>query len=258
MDLLEALWLAIAAFAAGAVNAVAGGGSLISFPALLAAGYSAKVANVTNTVALMPGYFGGALGYREELRRQRRRILVLAIPCVLGAIAGAALLLSTSEDTFEIVVPFLILFACLLMIFQERLSGWAQRHQLHSRGGDHVPVTLIGAIFLCGIYGGYFGAALGIMMIALLTILLPDDIQHSNALKTVMSTLINSVAAVYFMIFGPVEWGPAAVMAVAALGGGYLGAGIARRLGSELLKRVIIVIGLIVTAVLFADLLDVI
>jgi len=255
MDLLEAIGLAAAAFAAGAVNAVAGGGSLISFPALLAAGYSAKVANVTNTVALLPGYFGGAVGYREELRPQRTRIIVLAAPCVLGAIAGAALLLATPGDAFEVVVPFLILFACLLMIFQEQLSAFAQHHQLHSRGGDHVPIALIAAIFFCGIYGAYFGAALGIMMIALLTILLPDDIQHSNALKASMSLMINAVAALYFVLFGPVAWEPAAVMALAALAGGFLGAGAARRLGSEWLKRVIIAVGLVVTVILFADLL---
>ena len=129
MDWLEAFGLLAAALVAGAVNAVAGGGSLISFPALLVAGYPAKTANVTNTVALWPGYLGGSLGYRNELRYQRRRIIFLLAPSVLGAIAGSAILLSTSEDAFEAVVPFLILFATALMAFQKQLAALAERHQ---------------------------------------------------------------------------------------------------------------------------------
>ena len=139
MDWLEALGLLTAAFAAGAVNAVAGGGSLISFPALLVAGYPAKTANVTNTVALWPGYLGGSLGYRDELRDQRRRIIFLLAPSVLGAIAGSAILLSTSEDAFEVVVPFLILFATALMAFQKQLTDFAERHRLAARSDDHMP-----------------------------------------------------------------------------------------------------------------------
>src|SRR5712692_10383127 len=137
MDLIEVAGLTVAAFAAGAVNAVAGGGSLISFPALLAAGYPAKTANVTNTVALWPGYLGGSLGYREELRGQRRRIALLIAPTVLGAIAGSAILLSTPGDAFKLMVPFLILFAVVLMIFQERLGELATAHQLHTDGESH-------------------------------------------------------------------------------------------------------------------------
>lgn len=250
MDVYEAFFLAAAAFAAGAINAVAGGGSLVSFPALVGAGYSSKVANVTNTVALWPGYIGGSWGYRGELDRQRRRIALLAVPSVAGALAGSVVLLATSESLFERIVPFLILFACGLMAIQDRLAQWALTHRLSSTGGDHVPAALHATTFLLAIYGAYFGAGLGILTLAVLGILLPDDLQHSNALKGLLSALINLVAVVYFAIFGPVEWAPAAVMASAALAGGYLGVGLARRLGKRWLRVTVIAYGVAVAAVL--------
>jgi uncharacterized membrane protein YfcA len=250
MDLLEVAGLAAAAFAAGAINAVAGGGSLISFPALLAAGYPAKVANVTNTVALWPGYLGGSLGYRQELRHQRRRVALLLVPSVLGAIAGSAILLSTPADAFEAIVPFLIVFAVIVMIFQERLAEFATAHQLHSGGDDRVPMPLHVAMFLLAAYGAYFGAGLGILTLAAFSILLPDDLQRSNALKAMTSLLINAVAVLYFAAFGPVEWGAAALMAGGALAGGYLGVGLARRLGAVWLRRAVIAYGVAAAVVL--------
>src|SRR5881296_2355467 len=147
MDVAELIGLPTAAFIAGAINAVAGGGSLITFPALVAAGYPARTANVTNTVAIWPAFLGGSLGYREELGRQRRRIAVLLTPCVLGAIAGSAILLSTSEDTFRAIVPFLILSAVVLMLFQERLSAFANARQIRSKSDDHVSIVLQGVMF---------------------------------------------------------------------------------------------------------------
>lgn len=251
MDLFQVLGLAAAAFAAGAINAVAGGGSLVSFPALLAAGYPSKAANVTNTVALWPGYIGGSYGYRGELNRQRRRIGALTTPSILGALAGSAILLGTPDSAFDAIVPFLILFACALMAFQEPLGAWAERHRLVSRSADHVPVTLLAGIFVLSVYGAYFGAGLGILTLAVLGILLPDDIQHSNALKGLLSALINLVAVVYFAAFGPVRWAPALIMAVGALAGGYLGVGLARRLGKRWLRLSVITYGVIVAAVLF-------
>jgi len=254
MDLLEVAGLAVAAFAAGAVNAVAGGGSLISFPALVAAGYPAKAANVTNTIALWPGYLGGSLGYRRELRGQRRRVALLLAPTVLGAIAGSAILLSTPGAAFETIVPFLIIFAVVAMIFQERLAEFAAAHQLHSRGDDHVPMPLHAAMFLLATYGAYFGAGLGILTLAAFSILLPDDLQHSNALKGMTSLLINAVAVICFAAFGPVEWEPAALMAGAALAGGYLGVGLARRLGATWLRRAVIAYGIAAALVLLVRL----
>jgi len=253
MDLIEALLLAAAGFGAGAVNALAGGGTLVSFPALVAAGYAAKVANVTNTVAIWPGYVGGSLAYREELLEQRRRFVTLTIPSVLGALAGAALLLQTSESAFEQIAPFLILFAAGLLAFQGRLSGFAAHHQIGSGGGDHLPPALHGALFLSGIYGAYFGAGLGIINLAVLTILLPDDIQHSNALKTALSMVVNGIAAAAFALFGPVEWLPALVMGAAALAGGYIGVGLARRLGPVWLRRAVIAFAVVFALAMFVS-----
>jgi hypothetical protein len=252
MDILEATGLVAAAFAAGAINAVAGGGSLISFPALLAAGYPSKAANVTNTVALWPGYLGGSYGYRGELRRQRSRIIALLAPSVAGALAGSVILLATPESVFDAFVPFLILFACGVMAAQDPLARFAQAHQIASRGGDHVPLSLHALVFLMSVYGAYFGAGLGILLLAFLSILLPDDIQHSNALKGLLSALINAVAVAYFVLFGPVRWAPMLVMAVGALAGGYFGVGIARRLGKRWLRISVISYGVLVALVLLA------
>lgn len=250
MDVIEALGLAAAAFAAGAINSVAGGGSLVSFPALIAAGYPSKTANVTNTVALWPGYIGGSIGYRGELERQRRRIVALTVPSVIGALLGSVILLATPDSAFDAIVPFLILFACGLMAFQDPLGRFAQTHRLVSRADDHVPLALHLGIVVLSMYGAYFGAGLGIMTLAVLGILLPDDIQHSNALKGLLSALINLVAVVYFGLFGPVEWLPAFVMAAGALAGGYYGVGIARRLGRKWLRITVIAYGVFVALVL--------
>ena len=251
MGLLEAFVLVVAAFAAGAINAVAGGGSLVSFPALLAVGYSSKVANVTNSVALWPGYVGGSIGYRGELGPQRRRITVLAIPSVVGALAGSAILLATPDSAFDAFVPFLILFACGLMAFQDPLGRFASTHKLSAQTADHVPIALLASVFALAVYGAYFGAGLGILTLAILSILLPDNLQQSNALKGMLSLLINFVAVVYFAAFGPVEWLPALIMAGGALSGGYLGVGIARRLGRKWLRLAVIAYGLTVAIVLF-------
>lgn len=243
------------AFVVGAINAVAGGGSLISFPVLLGFGYDSKTANVTNTVGLWPGYVGASYGYRGELGRHRARLIALAAPSVLGAIAGSVILLSTPQSAFDVIVPFLIIFACLLMAFQDSLARFAANHRLGSRGDDHVPVPMLFATFVLAVYGAYFGAGLGILTLAVFGILLPDDIQRSNALKGLQSLLINAVAVVYFAAFGPVEWAPAAIMAVGAVLGGFLGVGVARRLGRQWLRLAVISVGLVVAAVLIVQLL---
>jgi hypothetical protein len=250
MEILQHIGLLAAAFAAGAINAVAGGGSLISFPALVAFGFVSKTANVTNTVALWPGYVGGSFGYRDELRRQRRRLLALLPTCAAGAVTGSIVLLSTPESAFDAIVPFLILFACGLMAFQDRLSAFAQAHRLASQGDDRVPVLLLPVTFVLAIYGAYFGAGLGIVMLAFLSILLPDDIQHSNALKGMLSLIINGVAVIYFVAFGPVRWIAVIVMGSGAVAGGYLGVGVARRLGRTWLRVAVISYGLVVVAVM--------
>lgn len=254
MDVLEAIGLLAAATTAGAINAIAGGGSLISFPALLAAGYPAVEANVTNTVAIWPGTVGGSLGYRRELQVQRGRLMGLLLPCILGSLLGSIILLAAPESAFDAVVPFLIIFACAVMAFQDTLSDFAVHHKLGT--GEHttnVPFSLQAVMFVVAIYGGYFGAGLGIVTLAFLGILIKDDLQRLNALKGLLALLINFVAVLYFAVFGPVQWGIAIVMAVGALAGGYAGAGMARRLNRRVLRILVVGYGLVVAAILLVN-----
>jgi uncharacterized membrane protein YfcA len=254
MDATEALGLLAAALVAGAINSVAGGGSIITFPALLAAGYSSKTANVTNTVALWPAYVGASLGYREELRGQWRRLLQLAIPNLAGGLTGALVLLATPEGAFDVVVPFLILFACALMAFQDGIGSFTAHHRAAFADTGQMPVPIFISMFFLGIYGGYFGAALGIMTLAVFAVLLGDDLQRLNALKGMSSLIINAIAVAWFIAFGPVEWAPAGVMAAGAFVGSYAGVPIARRLGQRWLRIAVIGFGVVVAVVLFAQL----
>jgi uncharacterized membrane protein YfcA len=232
-----------AAFAAGMINSVAGGGTLLSFPALVWLGRDPVIANATSTVALWPGSFGGLLGFRRELRDNRKWALWLGIPSLAGGALGAFLLLHTPSDTFSLIVPYLILGATLLMAAQEQIT---KRLQLSSPGRPS-PVWWSGALFfqfLVGIYGGYFGAGIGILMLAALGLLGQTDIHEMNALKNLFALFINGVAALYFIVSGAVIWIDVLVMAVAATVGGYFGAGIARRLGRRFVRRLVIFIGL--------------
>jgi uncharacterized membrane protein YfcA len=273
LDPAQLLLLAAAALVAGAVNAVAGGGSLLSFPALLAVGYPAITANVTNAVALTPGYFGGALGYRRELAGQRRRIVALGATSAVGAVVGAFLLLVSSPELFERIVPFLIFLACGLLALQTRLSRLVQARRAGdsdpepsgnprpgapaagSAGADRHPSPagadrhtgpLFVTQFLAAVYGAYFGAGVGIMMLAILGIFLTDSLQRLNALKGLLSFLINLIAAVYFALFAEVSWVAVAVMAVASLVGGQLGVLLARRLNDQVLRWLVIAFGVAV------------
>jgi uncharacterized membrane protein YfcA len=238
----ELALLAGAGFGAGAVNAVAGGGSLISFPALLAVGYPSVTANVTNSVAVLPGYVGGSIGYRRELSGQRRRLLALTPTCIAGSVVGAVLLLVGSDKAFEAIVPFLILFSCALLAAQPLLARVAPR--------PSGPVPLHLMQFATAVYGGYFGAGLGIMLLAVLEFTIDDDLQRLNALKGLLSFVIGAVAAVSFALFGPVKWGAAAITAVMSLGGGQAGVVLARRLPAAVLRGVVVAFGVAVAIVL--------
>jgi uncharacterized membrane protein YfcA len=232
-----------AGFLAGAVNAVAGGGSLISFPALLAAGYPSVTANVTNAVAVVPGYLGGSIGYRRELEGQGGRIRSLGAVSAVGAVTGAALLLVTPGALFEELAPFLILFSCLLLALQPWLARkgvGAGRHRLG-------PLPLQ---FGAAVYGGYFGAGVGIMMLAILGLFLDDPLHRLNALKGLLSLIVGLVSAAFFAFFGPVAWGAAAGMAVASLAGGHVGVGLARRLDAARLRAGVVAFGVFVAVVL--------
>lgn len=246
MDAATIALLAGAGFGAGAVNAVAGGGSLVSFPALLAAGYPSVTANVTNAVAVLPGYVGGSLAYRRELAGQGGRIRALAATSALGAAAGAALLLVGPASLFEAIVPWLILAACALLALQPYAAAVAERH----RGQRGSALALHVALALATVYGGYFGAGLGIMLLALLGALLPDDLQRLNALKGVLSLIVAVVAALGFALFGPIAWDAALVVGAASLAGGAAGVRVARRLPAPLLRALVIAFGVAVAIAL--------
>src|SRR4051794_40429137 len=247
----ELVLLAAAAFAAGAVNAVAGGGSLISFPALVAVGIPPLSANVTNQIAVLPGYLGGSLAYREELTDQRRRVIALAATTVTGALVGALLLVISSDRLFEVLAPILVLLAVALLAAKPALGRIVDRHTSRAEPHDQPGPGLHLANFAACVYGGYFGAGLGIMLLAILAIGLDDSLQRLNALKGLLSLIVAVVAAVFFALFGPVRWEAAAVMAVASFAGGHVGVGAARGISDETLRRAIIVIGTGVAVWLF-------
>jgi uncharacterized protein len=240
----ELLLLVGAGLLAGSLNAVAGGGSLISFPALLAAGLPPLQANVTNTVSVWPGYVGTAVGYRPELVGQRPRLVLLLPTALAGAALGCALLLLTPESVFDAVVPFLVLLASLLLAVQARV---AERVRAWPGGAGDIrsPLLHIGAL-LGAAYGAYFGGGLGVVLLGLLGLFVADGMQRLNALKNVLSLVINTVALLVFALFGPVQWASVAVLAPATLAGGYFGARVARRLDPAVLRWTIVVFGLVV------------
>jgi uncharacterized membrane protein YfcA len=245
--------LAVAAFAAGAVNAAAGGGSLISFPALLLVGAGALSANVTNTVALCPGYLGGVIGYRAELEGQAPRLRRLGAITVVGAVIGAALLSISSTATFRHVVPFLLILACGLLLAQQPLSRAVERRRARrdeERDDLGVPVRL--ATLGATIYGAYFGAAMGIMVLAVFGVLITDTLQRLNALKAFVALTVNVVAAVLFAIFAPVNWTAVVIMAPTSLAGGRAGAALARRIPAPALRLGVAALGLAVAVDLLA------
>jgi uncharacterized protein len=236
--------VAAAAFIAAAINAAAGGGSLVSFPALLALGVPPLTANVSNTVGLLPGYAGGSAAYRRELEGQGRAVLVLGVVSILGAMAGSALLLRAGGGTFQSVVPWLIIAACGLLAAQPLLVRALQRQHRALRNPAN-PLLLAGE-FSAGAYGAYFGAGLGVLTLAVLGVLLPDRMQRQNALKGLLSLLINLVAAVWFALFASVAWNVVLPMLPAALLGGFAGVAVARRLSAAVLRTVVVVFGVAV------------
>jgi uncharacterized protein len=227
-----------AAGAAGVVNAVAGGGTLLSFPSLLAAGFSPVAANVTSSVALWPGQISSLWAFRGHLAEERRRALVLAVPALLGGAIGSLLLLWMPERAFAAVVPWLILFACALLALQVPLKVVAGRRV----GPNHQVIHWVIQL-LISIYGGYFGAGMGILMLAAMGILIPSSVHHANALKILFAILTNGVACLLFAFDGRVHWPVAALMAAAAIAGGVLGSMLARRLAPWAMRTIAIAVG---------------
>ena len=288
IDLKHGILLWIAAALGGAVNAVAGGGTLLTFPALLWAGQLEIVANATSTVALWPGAASSFWAYRSELGCSRREIALVSVPSFIGGILGSILLVSTSNDSFARVVPFLILLATTLFIVQEPLSRWLRRRSASNAlapaatpGGPYrgvqatddaaeprppqAPIanpppkatrarwgTVLVIQFAVGVYGGYFGAGIGILMLAAFGLLGLTNIHHMNALKNLNGMCINGIAAALFVAKGLVRWDIALLMAAGAIFGGYAGAGTARRIGQKNVRRLIILIGVALTLWLLA------
>lgn len=237
----EVVAIAIAGLAAGTINTVVGSGTLITFPVLLAFGYPPVTANVSNTIGLVPGSVSGAIGYRRELAGQARRILRLGAMSVAGGITGAVLLLVLPSSAFKAIVPVFIAAALILTLAQPRLGRWLLKREidLERSGGPLTPV----AVYLTGVYGGYFGAGQGILLLAILGVALAQDLQRTNALKNVLAGLVNGVAGVYFIFAAHVEWAPAAIIAVTSIAGAQLGARFGRRLPPAALRAVIVAVG---------------
>ena len=230
---------------AGAINSVAGGGTLLTFPALIWVGMPSITANATSTVAIWPGSLGGMWGYRSELRGLTSRSYVLIVPSAIGGIIGALLLRLTPTETFDRLVSLLILFATVLFMLQEPVQRVIKRASVDGHAG--ATSWVIGAIifqFFVALYGGYFGAGIGILMLAALGILGYTEIHQMNGLKTLLALFINGVAALYFISMGMVRWPEAIIMAVGAIAGGYGGAGVAKRLGPTTVRRIVVVVGL--------------
>lgn len=251
LSLLDFVLLALAAVAAGAVNALAGGGTLITFPTLTFVGVPAVAASVTNTVALVPGYLGATMAQAKDLAGQRRRLWLLAPVGVLGGIVGGFLLLQTDERLFRALVPYLILLASSLLAFQDRLRRWVQARGRDdgSQAAGLREVWVVLPVFVASIYGGYFGAGLSVIILAVLALVIDDTFTRLNALKQAIAFSVNVAAAVFFLFSGRVVWPAALVMAVGALTGGVLGGWFAGRVRPEMLRRVVVVIGVTVAVI---------
>jgi uncharacterized membrane protein YfcA len=246
---IDVIVVGLAAVAAGIVNALAGGGTLITFPVLTAVGLPALTANVTNTVALCPGYFGATLAQARDLRGERARLTVLVPAAIVGGLAGGVLVLSTGERAFRALVPYLILIATLLLALQGPLRAWLQRRSgaTAANAGAWVAVP----VALAAIYGGYFGAGLSVIVLAVLAVMTGESLTRLNALKQVIALATNVAAAVCFVFSGRVHWTAAAVMAVGALAGGALGGRLAGRVPAEALRAIVVVTGLVVATIFF-------
>jgi hypothetical protein len=252
MDLTDVALLIVAGLAAGIVNGFAGGGSLITFPALIATGLPPVSANVTNSLSVVPGYAASAYGTRSDLRElighDRSRVWALLPTAVAGSVGGCALLLLAPDRAFDLVVPFLVLGAAAILAFQNRLRAVVGNpHELSPR---RRTLAVHGMVAVCATYGGYFGAAMGVMMVAGLGLVIADTMARLSALKNVISTTVGLATVVIFAAFGPVDWLAVAVVAPATIAGGYTGARLARRLRSDVLRAVIVVFAVVVGLIL--------
>jgi uncharacterized membrane protein YfcA len=240
-----------AAVLAGAVNALAGGGTLITFPVLMALGVPALAANVTNTVALCPGYLGGALAQAPRLRGDRRRMCVFGLAGALGGLGGGLLLLHSGQETFRALVPYLILVASGLLAAEAPVRRWQERHSSPGEGRPALGAGKVVPVFLASIYGGYFGAGLSVIVLAVLALISRESLTRLNALKQVIALCANVAAAVLFIFSGRIVWPAAVVMAVGALAGGAIGGRLADRVPPQVLRGIVVAFGVVVAAIYF-------
>jgi uncharacterized membrane protein YfcA len=246
VNLLHATAILAAGVAAGGINAVVGSGSLITFPTLVALGYPPVLANVSNNIGLVPGNAAGVYGYRRELRGQAGRLSRLMMASLLGSLLGAVLLLALPASAFKVIVPALIIVALVLVVLQPRLNGWlaARREKQSAHGGPWLWLGVFGS----GVYGGYFGAAQGIILIALLGIFLDETLQRANAAKNMLAMVANGTAAVLFIFAAPINWTVALLIAIGSTVGGLLGSSLGRRLPPVVMRGIIVVVGLVAIA----------
>jgi uncharacterized membrane protein YfcA len=249
LSVLEGIAIFCGGIGAGTINAVVGSGTLITFPILLAFGYAPVVANVSSTIGLVPGSLSGAHGYRRELKGRTRLLVQLAVPGVLGGIAGAVLLLALPAGAFKTIVPAFVAVGLVLVVVGPRLSrALASRPQHVAHHAFALPL----ALFLCGVYGGYFGAAQGILTVAVLGVGISATLQEINGMKNVLVMFVNLVAGLVFVIFADVAWWPVALIAGGAILGGQLGAKVGRKLPDPILRGIIVVVGVLAIAKLLA------
>ena len=247
----DPLLVAAAGAAAGAINAAAGGGTLIAFPALVATGIPARTANMTCSVGLLGGYVGSSVGYRRELGGQRARARSLGVSGVAGALCGAGVLIATPAASFRSIVPYLILVACGLLGVQSRVATQVARHQQRSAESlFHTEWPTRIGVFVSAVYGTYFGAGLSVLLLAVLGIFVDDDLQRLNALKGVLALVVNVIGVAVFVVAGSVSWVYAVVLAVSAFGGGSFGVVVARRLRPAVLRGGVVTFGVVVAVVL--------
>jgi uncharacterized membrane protein YfcA len=240
----------VAGLWAGTINTVVGSGTLVTFPVLVTLGYPPVTATTSNAIGLIPGTVTGSIGYRRELAGQRARILRLAVASTAGAVLGTVLLLSLPHRAFEVIVPWLIGLALVLVIVQPKLSTWLARR---GERPEHGGLLLFVLVFLLGIYGGYFTAAQGIMLVAVFGLLLAEPLQRLNGLKNVLTAVVNTVAGVIYAVVAPVSWPVVALLAVSSTLGGLLGAKIGRRFSPRVLRAMIVLIGLAAIVKLVLD-----
>ena len=244
MTLLEAAAILLAGLAAGLINTVVGSGTLITFPTLVALGVPPVTANLSNTVGRVPGSHSGAGGYRRELRGQRGRAVRLGLASLVGGLAGALLLLVLPEEAFAAIVPALILLGLVLVVFQPRISAWvARRHDAAGGLPENGAWWVRPAVLLAGVYGGYFGAAQGVLLMAILGIGVDEPLQRLNAVKNVLAAVVNGVAGTLFIVVADVDWRIVGLIGVGSVIGGQLGATVGRRLPATVLRVVIVVVG---------------